>query len=317
MSAAPSVDILLATYNGAAFVAEQIESIRGQTHDHWRVLARDDGSSDGTAGILERYAREWPDRFHLISDTDGNLGYSGNFSRLLEHTTADYVALCDQDDIWLPDKLDRCIKALAELERAHGPTTPLLVHSDLRVVDRELNEISPSFWAYRGLDPRSGNDLNRVLAQNVATGCATVFNRSLRDVCTPIPDRAAAHDWWVALTATTLGATAHIAEPTVLYRQHGGNTIGARSFQPRHLAARTIEAFRDLRDHQRRMRRVFGQAEAFLEAHAGRVSAEQAALLRDFIAFPAASLPRRVYYTLKWRIVPPRRFYWLALALSI
>lgn len=317
MTGPPLVDILLATYNGAEFVAEQIESIRSQTHRNWRILARDDGSSDGTVDILERVAREWPDRVVLVSDKDGNLGYAGNFSRLLERSTADHIALCDQDDIWLPNKLALCLDALAALERVHGPTTPLLVHSDLRVVDRDLNEISPSFWTYRGLDPDSGNDLNRVLAQNVATGCATVFNRSLKDICATIPVQAAAHDWWIALTATALGATAYIAEPTVLYRQHGGNTIGARSFQLRHLAARAAEALRDLRGHQRRIRRVFDQAEAFLEIHAGRLPAERAALLQDFVAFPTVSAPRRVYYALKWRIVPLRRFYWLALALSI
>lgn len=316
-ASSPAVDIVLATYNGAEFVAEQIESLFRQTYDNWRILARDDGSTDGTVAILERFARDFPDRFVLIADTDGNLGYASNFSRLLEHTTAGYLALCDQDDIWLPGKLAVCMERMWALERDNGPATPLLVHSDLKVVDRNLKEISPSFWDYRCLDPRTGNSLNRVLAQNVATGCATVFNRPLMDICAPIPEQAVAHDWWIALTAAAFGSTAYIAQPTVLYRQHAGNTIGAQSFQLRHLGARLVETLRGLREYQWQLRGTFVQARKLLDRYSDRLTTESSMLLKEFAALPKASRAMRIHYVLKWRIIPARRLYWLALALSL
>ncbi|MEE8271770.1 MAG: glycosyltransferase family 2 protein [Alphaproteobacteria bacterium] len=315
--ARPIVDVVLATYNGAEFVAAQIDSLLAQTYRSWRLLARDDGSTDGTADILRAYQTRHPERIILVVDDDGKLGYVGNFSRLLSKSTAAYVALCDQDDVWLADKLSLSMAKLHALERARGPATPLLVHTDLRVVDRDLEQIHPSFWRYRGLDPRSGNDLNRVLAQNVATGCATVFNSRLKDLCLPVPPEAAAHDWWIALVAAAFGSTDYVADPTILYRQHRGNTIGAQSFLLRHLLARVVEAYRDLHEFKRRLHGVFTQASVFRDRYADRFTAENMMLLNDFAAFPESSAPRRLLYALKWRIVPPRRFYWLTLALCI
>jgi len=117
---------------------------------------------------------------------------------------------------------------MKELENIHGKNTPILIHSDLRVVDEQLNEIAPSFVKFQGLpDPRK-HDFPKFLYQNVVTGCATFFNRALLEIATPIPEQAIVHDWWFAQCAKLFGVLVYIDEPLLDYRQHGENSIGAR-----------------------------------------------------------------------------------------
>ena len=96
------IEILLATYNGERFLAEQLDSIIAQTHKNWWILARDDGSTDGTLALLKAYKVQLVDKMEILEDGRGNLGSVGNFSALMEASTAEYVAFCDQDDVWLP-----------------------------------------------------------------------------------------------------------------------------------------------------------------------------------------------------------------------
>lgn len=228
MTGQPAIDILLATYNGERFLAAQLDSIIGQTYGDWRLLARDDGSTDETVDILRAYAGDHPGKILLIEDGDKGLGASGNFERLMGHSKADYAMFCDQDDVWLPDKIDRLLNAMRDLEKQHGTAIPLLVHSDLRVVGPDCEELQPSFFAYQGIEPSFGRCVNRLLVQNVVTGCASMFNRSLLERALPIPAEAMMHDWWLALVAAGFGRVRHVPETTVWYRQHGGNALGAR-----------------------------------------------------------------------------------------
>jgi glycosyltransferase involved in cell wall biosynthesis len=228
MTGGPVIDILLATYNGERFLAAQLDSVIGQTYGDWRLLARDDGSTDGSVDMLRAFAGDHPGKIVLIEDGDKGLGASGNFERLMGHSKADYVMFCDQDDVWLPDKIDRLFQAMRELEARHGMDVPLLVHSDLRVVGSDCEETQSSFFAFQGIEPSFGRCINRLLVQNVVTGCASIFNRSLLARALPIPAEAAMHDWWLALVAASFGRIAFVREATVLYRQHGENAIGAK-----------------------------------------------------------------------------------------
>lgn len=227
---APTVDILLASYNGEAFLAEQIESVLAQDFQDWRLLVRDDGSSDGTTAIISRYVSQYPDKINLIEDQDTGLGAAGNFARLIEQSRAPYVMLCDQDDVWLPHKVGRMLAAIRELETESATEQPLLVFSDLTVVDRDLNMVHPSFWRFMLADPVAGTSINRLMGQNVVTGCASICNRRLVELTLPIPAEALMHDWWMALVAASLGQLRCFPEATVLYRQHGANTLGAKDF---------------------------------------------------------------------------------------
>lgn len=180
---------------------QYMDSIIGQTYGNWRLLARDDGSTDGTVDILRAYAGDHPGKILLIEDGDKGLGASGNFERLMRHSKADYIMFCDQDDVWLPDKIGRLFDAMREFENQHGTDIPLLVHSDLKVVGPDCEELQPSFFAFQGIELSFGRCINRLLVQNIVTGCASMFNRNLLERALPIPADAAMHDWWLTLVA--------------------------------------------------------------------------------------------------------------------
>ena len=229
MSAEDRLVILLSSYNGARFIAEQVESIRRQTLADWILLVRDDGSSDETLRILQSLAAAEP-RIVLLRDGRGNLGPAQSFGALMEaalDTGAGYVAFADQDDVWHPDKLDHQMKTLRTRETSVGRSVPLLVHSDLSVVDDELRLIHPSFLSFQGLGQDRGAPLQMLLAQNFVTGCTTVINRALLRAALPLPD-VVMHDWWLALCAAALGQLLCHPSATVLYRQHGRNAAGGR-----------------------------------------------------------------------------------------
>jgi glycosyl transferase family 2 len=229
MAPLPSYAIVLSTYNGGAYLAEQIESIRAQTEANWRLYVRDDGSSDDTREQIARFAAR-DARIVVVSDGAGNLGAPVSFGALLSHAFARgeaYVFLSDQDDVWLPDKAARMLRVAIEQESRAGAHFPLLVHSDLRVVSTDLDVVHPSFFELQQLDPHEDTRPTRLLFRNAVTGCATLVNRALLQRALPFP-RVAMHDWWLAQCAALFGHIAFVAEPTVLYRQHDTNVFGAR-----------------------------------------------------------------------------------------
>lgn len=277
------VDILLATYNGERYLAEQIDSLLAQTFDDWRVIARDDGSSDGTVRILESYAACHPGKFMLIEDAAVGLGACGNFGRLMEHSTADYVMFCDQDDVWLPRKIETLMVAMRELEAECGPNTPLLVHSDLQVVDSELRVLHPSFGAIQDIDLVQGRKLNQLLIQNTVTGCAALCNRPLVELSLPIERGALMHDWWVALVASGFGRIEFIPEPTVFYRQHVRNTLGAKQMDWHSTLLRFLGyPRRTLSRHRYMIAALLRQARAFLDRYGDRLPERSREVVAQF-----------------------------------
>jgi glycosyltransferase involved in cell wall biosynthesis len=221
------IDILLATYNGEKHLDEQMRSLFAQTHRNFVVIARDDHSSDRTPAILARWAEENPDRMVVVSDERGNLGARDNFSLLMERCESPYFAFCGQDDIWVPQKLEVSIKAIQQLESRFGKAVPILAHSDVKIVDDSLQEISQSYFAYKGIDITRDTRLDHLLINNVAVGCSLMANRVLLKLSSPIPQNFSYEDHWAALVAASCGVIHTILEPTVLYRQHGNNQVGA------------------------------------------------------------------------------------------
>ncbi len=257
------IDVLLATYDGARWLPELLDSLLNQTEQRFMILARDDRSSDDTFQILRKFRSHHPGKLQIIEDDSGNLGVKGNFNRLMECSSAPYVMFCDQDDVWLPHKIAVTLEKMEELEGENRAGSPILVHTDLEVVDESLTTLDHSFWHYQNLDPRAGNQINRVLVQNVVTGCASMVNRSLVELASPIPGEAVMHDWWMALTAAAFGVVAALPVATVLYRQHDVNLLGAQGWNLRYVlrTARWVWDAQLLRDN---VRRTMNQAHEFL-----------------------------------------------------
>jgi len=217
------VDILLSTYNGERFLGEQLDSILSQTYNNWRLVVRDDGSTDATTEIIRDYA-ESSNNIEFVDDRYGHVGPKNSFNILLKRSRADYTLFCDQDDIWLSDKVEKSIQAM-RLSEEKG-IKPILVVSDLSIIDEEKKIISESFWKYQGMSPFKGKAFNAMLIQNKFPGCSMMFNRELRSTALDIPSEAIMHDWWIALVASALGEIQVIDKPLVYYRQHKKNTIG-------------------------------------------------------------------------------------------
>ena len=256
-----TVDILLATYNGARYLDELLVSLDKQDFTNWRLLVRDDGSTDTTGEILERYSRDNPGRVKLLTDEEQRLGPSINFSRLISFSDAPYIVFCDQDDIWLDNKISLSLAAIHKIEQQVDQDVPVLVHSDLKVTDHELNVVAASFWKFQNISPERGETLKRLLVQNVITGNTVIINAALREQIKSIPAEAIMHDWWIGLVASAMGKIGRINEPTILYRQHALNDTGAKQWGFSYI----INKIKRLKDVRRSLYRTVEQAGAFLE----------------------------------------------------
>ncbi len=223
------VEVALAVYNGSLYLPEFLESLRLQTNQDWSLIARDDVSSDASVNIVEKWG-SINRKVRLIKNDQKNFGVIGNFSKILSSTQAKYVMLADQDDVWCPDKIGKSLAKIIELEKTeHGEVCPALVFSDLHVVDDKLNLVNSSFIKMQGLDKLQQPSFIQLLTQNVAPGCTMIVNRALLDLALPIPQEVAMHDWWLIQVASLFGRIGYIDEPTIAYRQHGSNQVGAIS----------------------------------------------------------------------------------------
>jgi len=220
----PEIDILLSTYNGAPYLMQQLDSLFKQTCQDWNVLVRDDGSTDGTLNLLKDVSRQ-DSRILLIEENDSHLGACQGFAYLMRKSTSKYCMFCDQDDIWLPEKIQTMLSEMHRIESIYG-NMPILVVSDLIVVDEKMNIIAPSFWKFQRVSPIKGNNFPSMVIQNKYPGCSMLFNRRLRELMQYIPEQAVMHDWWVAIGASAFGRIAVVQKPLTYYRQHRHNTIG-------------------------------------------------------------------------------------------
>lgn len=315
----PTIDVLLATYNGARYLPEQLRSLKAQTFADWRLVVRDDGSSDGSLDLVRDWAARTGRALRVIEDGRKGLGACGNFAALLEASDAPYFAFCDQDDSWLPEKLELMLDRLQAVEARRGAVTPLLAYSDLRVVDGDLLEIHPSFRAYAPLaPPRPGRVLEDIMTQNVVTGCASLGNAALRRAALPISSDSVMHDWWLALVAAGLGELVDVPEATIRYRQHGANAIGAVRWTAGAAAYRlaidfggTMKTVRSFIVETQR------QALALHARYADRLDADTAELLRRYARLFELSFWQRKRFYLGHLMKPGRVLRTVALLLFI
>lgn len=216
----PKVAILLCTYHGQHYLAEQLDSFTAQTHSNWEVWASDDGSEDDTHAILEAYQQKWPPGRLSIHFGPAE-GFAANFLSLTCKASieADYYAYSDQDDVWESDKLEQAVRWLQTVPE----NIPALYCSRTRLVDAENNQIglSPLFTK----PPSFAN----ALMQNVGGGNTMVFNNAARALLSEAGEDTPVitHDWWAYIVVTGCGGKVfYDSYPSLRYRQHDGNLVG-------------------------------------------------------------------------------------------
>lgn len=279
------VDILLSAYNGEPYLPEQLRSLQAQTHRDWRLWVRDDDSTDDTRELVESTSAD-DERIRLLPNTGERRGAKGGFGWLLEQVSDDarYIMFCDQDDVWLSRKIEQTLYAMRAAEAEQDPDYPILVHSDLHVADAQLALIADSFWRYQGITPETSG-LDALCIRNVVTGCTAMINRPLRDLAVPIPPEAIMHDWWMALLASGLGQIVHLPTPTVLYRQHRTNTVGAKRdiATAASLLRKAVISYDHVSERTRLVRAAGEQAQALLERYRDALRPEARGLLTGVV----------------------------------
>ncbi|MGQ7456683.1 glycosyltransferase family 2 protein [Streptococcus suis] len=220
------VNILMSTYNGQQFLAEQIRSIQDQSYTDWTLFIRDDGSSDNTKEILKDFEHQ-DSRIHLIdSDNSDNLGVIKSFHKLVNHDRADYYFFSDQDDVWLPNKLELSLKEAQN----YLANLPLMVYMDLKVVNQDLEIMTESM--VKSQSHHANTELVQELTENTVTGGVAMINHALAEMWQETDD-ILMHDWYLALLASAFGNLVFIDQPGELYRQHSDNVLGARTLSKR------------------------------------------------------------------------------------
>ena len=260
--------VLLATYNGAAFLTQQIESLIQQTTKIFRIIVRDDGSNDETLLILHRYEKDFPLLFEVHSGAQ--LGFVGNFLELVKRTPDDtgVAFFCDQDDVWFPNKITLTLEKMTS-ER------PVAVFTRCLVTDSELNATGSS-PLHRDFS------FGRAVCENIITGCTLAINSQVLGFLRSSHLRSAdilAHDWWVFLVASGLGEVRFVEHFTMHYRQHSLNSLGAGSKGLKEILRR-VSQFKQGRWEQKR---PWVMLEHFQELYGEQLIPENSTLLRRYL----------------------------------
>lgn len=221
----PRISVALASYKGESYITAQLESIAAQTLLPAEVIITDDTSPDATATRIASFAATAPLPVRLHRNP-ANLGVIGNFGKAISLCASPYIALADQDDVWLPTKLEETYAAMRQAESTYGTHTPILVHTGVQVVDANLRPLGTRMARPSRLLSLLPAPVGLAL-QNTVTGCTVLFNRALAQAALPFPPETLMHDHWLALVAAQRGHVVTLPGATLLYRQHGGNAVGA------------------------------------------------------------------------------------------
>lgn len=289
------VDILLATYNSEKYLEEQINSILLQIYRDWQLIIRDDGSTDGTLNIIARYIKQYPNKIRLVKDDVVCGSAKSNFFQLLSYASNDYVMFCDHDDYWLEDKVEVSLNRLKQEEKKLVKLIPLIVFTDYYVVDSKLNIIQESTTKNLQV-ARPYITLNSLLVQNYITGCTMIFNKSLYSRIGQVGDEALMHDWWLALFASAFGEIIYLDIPTIKYRQHGNNCVGAVDVKSIQYVKKKIMDS----DTKQSYGKLFKQAKSFSKMYGKDMKPENYKIVDRFVKLQEKNKICKIYATLRF-----------------
>lgn len=228
-----TISVLLATYNGEKFLREQLESLLQQTYQDFTVYISDDNSSDSTMLIIKEYKKKYTSKFQILEHHSVFRSAKVNFLFLLKNVQSDLYLFCDQDDVWTNNHVEILVNEYVNLKREEKKL-PILIHTDLTVVDEKLNVISNSFFKYSNL-PKNPSK-NYFFLMNNVTGCVSMINNPLKEfvfrdynLLNQNIDKILMHDHFFAIIAENFGKRIFIDEKINLYRQHSSNVVGTDS----------------------------------------------------------------------------------------
>ena len=301
------INIVMSTYNGEQFLAEQIDSIQQQTFKDWQLLIRDDGSSDQTPEIIKSFVAQDP-RIVFINEHDReNFGVIKNFFTLIKHDKADYYFFSDQDDVWLEDKLETMLAAA----RQYPDQLPLMVYTDLCVVDQNLQVMNQSM--IRSQSHHANTELVQELTENTVTGGVAMINHALAERWRTL-DNIIMHDWYLAVLATAIGKLVYIDQPGELYRQHDSNVLGARTFTKR-LKTWLSGPSKMLEKYWWLIHASQAQADKILQEN--ELGDEQEAVIRNYIALERLPLSQRIRVLRQYKYAKNKWFHTMIFRLLI
>ncbi len=290
--------ILLSTYNGEKYLKEQLDSLFSQTYKNFEIIVRDDGSIDKSINILKNYNIK-------VLDTKENIGAKRSFSALIEYalknTNSEYFMFCDQDDIWEHNKIEKTLNNMRLMEKKYG-NIPLLLHTDLEIVNKNLNTIDNSMWSYEHINPKL-NSLNRLLMQNTVTGCTTMINRKLAKLVMPIPKNSIMHDWWIGLVASRFGKIYFLNDITIKYRQHSNNDTGAKKFNYINILKKAKNILYSNELYIIHLQKNILQAKEFLDRYNKKLDKNTKNMLNDFINIENKSFFEKRKIILKYKLL--------------
>lgn len=284
--------VLMSTYNGEQYIAEQLDSLIAQEGVNLSVYIRDDGSTDATHQVLQDYAERYPQLFNI--KLSSNIGAKLSFFELIFQSnelieSIDFIAFCDQDDVWDKHKLYRAITMLGK----ENPSVPLMYCSSTQMVDVALSPLD--VWP---LPPTRPLAMNNALVENIAVGCTTVLNLpayKLINAHMPLhPEQVIMHDWWCYLCVSTFGKVIFDPTPFIKYRQHSSNVQGGSSGKwITNWYKRVMRYF-----YGTSSRSITNQAREFQSCLHNRFNTEQFRIVQNFVMNSEGNFFRRLIYIL-------------------
>ena len=275
------IDILMATYNGAKYIAPQIRSLQNQTFEDWTLLVHDDGSTDQTMDIIKRFAKD-DSRIRIVDDGIRFHNCALNFMHLLKISDAPFCIFCDQDDIWLENKL----QVMFDFISSKNNDIPQGVYSNSYVYNPDTNEISGSASLCL---PKTVKD---ILFMNAGIqGCALMFNAALRNICRKVPDIVAMHDHVLTLGAATFGELSYINKYLMLYRRHSTTVSGPTARKESDRIASFFNSEKRVLDKQH-----FLAIKSFVKTYNEHITAKDNEVFDDFFRFETENRFKRIIH---------------------